>query len=183
MPTPCRRLFQTRYRSPCFSSIPIALARNSSPTPIRDRYATAVVGSAREAYDAMRFQTPTLIVCEMRLPDINGADFLAQLRGHPATRHILLMVVTSTRSLQDKVRAFQAGADDFLVKPIEPATFLAHFLSVIRFRQIVGPSYGSYRIDPLCHTLPEPASGITSHSRAFVSPAIDTACPSLYTCA
>jgi DNA-binding response OmpR family regulator len=119
---------------------------------IRDRYATAVVGSAREAYDAMRFQTPTLIVCELRLPDINGADFLAQLRGHPATRHILLMVVTSTRSLQDKVRAFQAGADDFLVKPVDPATFLAHFLSVIRFRQIVGPSYGSYRIDPSPHT-------------------------------
>ena len=88
----------------------------------------------------------------MRVPDINGADFLAQLRGHPATHHILLMVVTSTRSLQDKVRAFQAGADDFLVKPIEPATFLAHFLSVIRFRQIVGPSYGSYRIDPSPHT-------------------------------
>jgi two-component system cell cycle response regulator len=115
---------------------------------IRDRYATAVVGSAREAYAAMRYQTPTLIVCELRLPDINGADFLAQLRAHPATRHILLMVVSSTRSLQDKVRAFQAGADDFLVKPVDPATFLAHFLSVIRFRQIVGPNYGSYRIDP-----------------------------------
>jgi two-component system cell cycle response regulator len=114
---------------------------------IRDRYATAVVGAAREAYDAMRYQTPTLIVCELRLPDSNGADFLAQLRAHPATRHILLMVVTSTRSLQDKVRAFQAGADDFLVKPVDPATFLAHFLSVIRFRQIVGPSYGSYRND------------------------------------
>jgi CheY-like chemotaxis protein len=119
---------------------------------IRDRYATAVVGSAREAYDAMRYQTPTLIVCELRLPDINGADYLAQLRGHPATRHILLMVVSSTRALQDKVRAFQAGADDFLVKPVEPATFLAHFLSVIRFRQIVGPSYGSYRTDPSPHT-------------------------------
>lgn len=114
---------------------------------IRDRYATAVVGSAREAYDAMLFQTPTLIVCEMRLPDITGANFLAQLRGHPSTRHILLMVVSSTRSLQDKVRAFQAGADDFLVKPIDPEAFLAHFLSVIRFRQIVGPDYGSYRID------------------------------------
>jgi CheY-like chemotaxis protein len=119
---------------------------------IRDRYATAVVGSAREAYDAMRFQTPTLIVCELRLPDVNGADFLAQLRGHPATRHILLMVVSSTRSVQHKVRAFQAGADDFLVKPVEPATFLAHFLSVIRFRQIVGPSYGSHQINPSPHT-------------------------------
>jgi len=119
---------------------------------IRDRYATAVVGSAREAFDAMRFQTPTLIVCELRLPDISGADFLAQLRGHPSTRHILLMVVSSTRALQDKVRAFQAGADDFLVKPVEPATFLAHFLSVIRFRQIVGPSYGSHRIEPSPHT-------------------------------
>jgi CheY-like chemotaxis protein len=114
---------------------------------IRDRYATAVVGSAREAYGAMRYQTPTLIVCEMRLPDLNGADFLAHLRGYPATRHILLMVVSSTRLLQDKVRAFQAGADDFLVKPVEPAAFLAHFLSVIRFRQIVGPSHGPYRID------------------------------------
>jgi len=114
---------------------------------IRDRYATAVVGSAREAYEAMRYQLPTLIVCELRLPDISGPDFLARLRGHPNTRHVLLMVVSSTRSLQDKVRAFQAGADDFLVKPVEPAAFLSHLLSVMRFRQIMGSGYGSYRTD------------------------------------
>jgi DNA-binding response OmpR family regulator len=114
---------------------------------IRDRYATAVVASAREAYDAMRYQMPTLIVCELRLPDMSGADFLAQVRSHPSTRHVLLIVVSSARAVQDRVRAFQAGADDFLVKPVEPATFLAHFLSVIRFRQIVGPGYGSHRID------------------------------------
>jgi DNA-binding response OmpR family regulator len=103
---------------------------------IRDRYVTAVVGSAREAYEAMRYQTPTLVVCELRLPDISGADFLARLRGHPATRHILLMAISSVRLLQDKVRAFQAGADDFLVKPVEPATFVSHVHYVIRFRQI-----------------------------------------------
>jgi CheY-like chemotaxis protein len=112
---------------------------------IRDRCATAVVASAREAYEAMRYQMPTLIVSELRLPDMAGPDFLAQLRSHPQTRHVLLMVVSSARGLQDKVRAFQAGADDFLVKPVEPAAFVAHFLSVIRFRQTVGPR--SYRGD------------------------------------
>jgi two-component system cell cycle response regulator len=108
---------------------------------IRDRYATAVVGSAREAYQAIRYQLPTVIVSELRLPDTNGVDFLARIRSHPSTRHVLLMVVSSGRALQDKVRAFQAGADDFLVKPVEPATFVTHLLSVIRFRQIVGPGY------------------------------------------
>jgi DNA-binding response OmpR family regulator len=108
---------------------------------IRDRYATAVVGSAREAYQAMRYQLPTVIVSELRLPDTNGMDFLARIRSHPNTRHVLLMVVSSGRALQDKVRAFQAGADDFLVKPVEPAAFITHLLSVIRFRQIVGPGY------------------------------------------
>lgn len=114
---------------------------------IRDRYATAVVGSVREAYEAMRYQLPTLIVCELRLPDMNGPDFLARIRSHPNTRHVLLLVVSSARALQDKIRAFQAGADDFLVKPIDPATFVSHFLSVIRFRQIVGPDFGSHRTD------------------------------------
>jgi DNA-binding response OmpR family regulator len=114
---------------------------------IRDRYATAVVASAREAYEAMRYQLPTLIVCELRLPDMNGSDFLAGIRSHPATRHVLLLVVSAARGLQDKVRAFQAGADDFLVKPAEPGMFVSHFLSVIRFRQIVGPSYRSHRLD------------------------------------
>src|SRR5262249_25462960 len=95
---------------------------------IRDRYATAVGGSAHEAYEAMRYQMPTLIVCELRLPDMNGPDFLARIRSHPTTRHVLLLVVSAARGLQDKVRAFQAGADDFLVKPVEPATFVSHFL-------------------------------------------------------
>src|SRR4051812_12119356 len=62
---------------------------------IRDRYATAVVGSVREAYEAMRYQLPTLIVCELRLPDMNGPDFLARIRSHPNTRHVLLLVVSS----------------------------------------------------------------------------------------
>jgi DNA-binding response OmpR family regulator len=118
---------------------------------ICDRYATAVVGSAREGYEAMRYQTPTPIMCEARLPDINGADFLAYLRGHPTTRHILPMAISSARSLQDKVRAFQAGADDVLVKPVEPATFVAHLQYMMRFRQIASP--GSFVVEsapPAC---------------------------------
>jgi CheY-like chemotaxis protein len=84
---------------------------------IRDRYATAVVGSARKAYDAMRFQTPTLIVSSAHQTSTRRRFFLAHLRPS-ATRHILLMVVTSTRSLRTR-RAFQAGTDDFLVKPVD----------------------------------------------------------------
>jgi len=110
---------------------------------LRSQHTVAVVGSAQAAMAQMEHRVPDLIVAEINLPDANGLELVARWRAAPATRHTLLMIVTARRSVRDKIAGLQAGADDYLIKPVELTQFLAHIASISRFRQIIrGPLHG-----------------------------------------
>ena len=96
----------------------------------------AVVPGAQAAWTAMQSRLPDVVVTELDLPG-GGSEFLASIRNNPTTRHILLMVVTGRTLVGDKIAAFQAGADDYLVKPVDPHEFETHLLLVSRFRRVI----------------------------------------------
>src|SRR5215469_10821936 len=98
----------------------------------------AIVGSARAAFDAIQLRMPDLIVTELDLPDMPGAEFIARIHSTPATHNVLLLVTTRRTSVRDTIAAFQAGADDYLVKPLDPQQFVAHAQLVSRFLQVIG---------------------------------------------
>ena len=105
---------------------------------LRGVSAVAVVPTAQAAVSAMSARMPNLVVLELDLPDANGLDLITRLRNTPATRNVLLMVVTSRTGVRDKIAAFQSGADDYLVKPVEAQQFLVHVQLLSRFRQVIG---------------------------------------------
>ena len=105
---------------------------------LRDHCAIALVGSASEAMAAIELRQPTMIITELDLPDAVGVEWLGSLHRTPATHRVLLMVVTHRAAIRDKIAAFQAGADDYLVKPVEIETFETHFALLSRFRQVAG---------------------------------------------
>jgi two-component system, OmpR family, response regulator len=98
----------------------------------------AIVGSARAAFDAIQVRMPDLIVTELDLPDLPGVEFIARIHAAPATHNVLLLVATRRTAVRDKIAAFQAGADDYLVKPLSPEQFVAHAQLVSRFLQVIG---------------------------------------------
>jgi len=100
--------------------------------------ATFFVPSAQQALAAIPSLRPDLVVTELNLPDLDGLDLVARLRSGPATRNVLLMVITARRTLRDKINAFQAGADDYLVKPVSDPQFVLHVRALSRFRQVLG---------------------------------------------
>ena len=95
-----------------------------------------VVPGVQAAWAAMQSRLPDVVVTELDLPG-GGIEFLASIRNNPTTRHILLMVVTLHTLVGDKIAAFQAGADDYLVKPVDPHEFETHLLLVSRFRRVI----------------------------------------------
>ncbi len=111
-----------------------ATARALSST-LASRYAVGVAGSLAAAYQALAVMIPTLVVCELTLPDGDGLTLLQRLRASPETRDVLLMVVSARRSVADKIAALQAGADDYLVKPVTPEVFANHAARLLRFRR------------------------------------------------
>lgn len=83
-----------------------------------------VVASANAAASAISLRTPTLVITELDLPDVGGMEFVTALRNSQVTKDILVMVVTTRNGIQDKIAAFQAGADEYLVQPVNLDYFL-----------------------------------------------------------
>jgi len=102
--------------------------------------AVAIVPTAHAALNAISLHVPSLIVTEIDLPDANGLELIAKVHATPAMRHVLLMVVTGRSGVRDKINAFQAGADDYLVKPLDPAVFALRVQLLSRFRKVIGNS-------------------------------------------
>ncbi|MBF0447247.1 MAG: response regulator [Magnetococcales bacterium] len=73
-----------------------------------------------------------LIICDIHLPKMDGFEFLAFVRGDPATKDIPTILVTGDESIGTREKAFQIGADDFLTKPIDSRDFIP------RIRRILG---------------------------------------------
>ena len=99
--------------------------------------AVAVVSTAQAAVAAITARVPDLIVTELDLPDAHGVRLIQSVHDAPLTHRVLILVVTHRTSFRDKIDAFQAGADDYLVKPVDPEQLVTHVRLVSRFRQIL----------------------------------------------
>jgi DNA-binding response OmpR family regulator len=104
------------------------------PRPIDCR----IVPSAQAALIAIQMRMPDLIVTELNLPDANGIDLIGHLHHAPQTRNVLFLVLTARTSVRDKIAAFQAGADDYLVKPSNPQELAVHIQLLSRFQRVIG---------------------------------------------
>lgn len=75
---------------------------------------------------------PDLIITDVMMPDITGYEVTSQLRRDAQFISTPILVLTAQAGLQDKLRAFEAGADDYLGKPFEPAELAARVAALIR---------------------------------------------------
>jgi DNA-binding response OmpR family regulator len=104
---------------------------------VRDFAIVGVVSTAAAALGAMRQLMPAMVVTELDLPDTSGLQFITALQQNAATRHVLVIVTTHRRGMPEKIAALQAGADDYLVKPVDVGVFRTHVALVSRFRQVL----------------------------------------------
>ena len=65
-------------------------------------------------------KTPDVIIVDLLLPDIHGFEILTRLRRDSKFNHIPVIVITARNELGDKLKAFELGADDYLIKPFQP---------------------------------------------------------------
>lgn len=79
-----------------------------------------------------RDEQPKLILLDMMLPDISGIEVCRRLRADPATSHIPIIIITASVDPARRLEALQAGADDFLNKPLNEAILLARIRSLLR---------------------------------------------------
>lgn len=103
---------------------------------LRGHYQIVAVSTMGEALSRLGSDRPTIIIMELDLPDGDGISLIKQLRANPATKSIIIACLTRRSSIKDKVAGFQAGADDYSVKPINPSSYPFRLRLLQRVRQL-----------------------------------------------
>jgi DNA-binding response OmpR family regulator len=114
-------------------------ARERFQMALHDGYTLRFVNGASEAIEAIRSQLPDILVSEVDLPEGDGFELCACIRRLPETAQLPIMLVTARGSIQDKVAGFQAGADDYVVKPVDTRLFYARIRLLYRIKGIEHP--------------------------------------------
>jgi two-component system, OmpR family, response regulator len=102
-------------------------------------YATEVESHGARAVDRVRAQAPDAVILDGNLPGMDGFDVCRELRT--SYRGVILML-TGRDGDMDRVLGLELGADDYLVKPVEPRVVAAHLKACLR-RVEAAPSAGS----------------------------------------
>jgi two-component system KDP operon response regulator KdpE len=87
------------------------------------------VASAEEALDSAALRPPAAVIVELVLPDADGVDLCRDLRAWSA---IPLIILSAVDEEHEKVRALDAGADDYLTKPFAPRELVARVRAALR---------------------------------------------------
>jgi two-component system cell cycle response regulator len=92
--------------------------------------------SGKEALAICERAECDVVLLDVMMPDMDGLEVCRRLKSNPATHHIPVVMVTALDQPSDKVRGLEAGADDFLTKPISELALIARVRSLARLKMV-----------------------------------------------
>ncbi|MBI3625887.1 MAG: SpoIIE family protein phosphatase [Candidatus Rokubacteria bacterium] len=98
-----------------------------------------------EAMERVRQSPPDLILLDIMMPRLDGLEVLRALRHDPETSQIPIIMLTQKTHVEDRVKGFESGADDYVPKPFEPQELLARIYALLKRSEKVralGPLMG-----------------------------------------
>jgi two-component system, cell cycle response regulator len=90
-----------------------------------------------EALDICSRAECDIILLDVMMPDIDGFEVCRRLKSNPATHFIPVVIITALDSPADRVHGLEAGADDFVIKPIDEMQLIARVRSLARLKVVI----------------------------------------------
>ena len=98
-------------------------------------YATDSAGNGQEALQKVGVRVPDLILLDVLMPVMDGFTTCRILKEDNETRLIPIIIMTSLGATEDRIRGIEAGADDFLTRPIDKRELQARIATALKLRQ------------------------------------------------
>ena len=100
-------------------------------------YEVATAASGSEALALASSWSPDVILLDVMMPGMDGYEVCRRLKANPATAHMPVVMITALVDPPERVRGLEAGADDFLSKPVDDATLFARLRALLRMKQVL----------------------------------------------
>src|SRR2546422_6969671 len=105
-------------------------------------YETVSAGNGKEAVDKVASDPPDLILLDVMMPVMDGFTACRILKGNEETRLIPIVIMTALDGMEDRIRGIEAGADDFLTKPVNPRELIARIQTALKLKHAVDKKLG-----------------------------------------
>jgi len=97
-------------------------------------YQTVKAYDGIEALEKIHETMPDLILLDIMMPNLDGYEVTRRLKGNALTRHIPIILITALEGAEDKARGIEAGADEFLNKPVNQTELKARVASLLKLK-------------------------------------------------
>jgi type IV pilus assembly protein PilB len=77
-------------------------------------------------------EMPDIILTDVVMPELEGYDLCKRIKSHPQTKHIPVIMLTGQDELESELRGLEVGADDYILKPVEPKRLIARLTVILR---------------------------------------------------
>ena len=105
-------------------------------------FTVQVASNAREGWELMQQNTPDLVISDIMMPQVNGYQFLKQLRDDPRFKALPVVFLTAKGMTTDRIQGYQARVDAYLPKPFDPDELVAIVENLLERRLATAPTTG-----------------------------------------
>jgi DNA-binding NarL/FixJ family response regulator len=108
-------------------------------------FETETAANGVEALERVAASPPDLVLLDVMMPEMDGISVLRILKGDPETRLVPVVLMTALNAVEDRVRGIEAGADDFLSKPVDERELLARIKTALASKRAIDETVDELR--------------------------------------
>lgn len=137
-------------------------------------FSVQVASDAREGWQLLQQNTPDLVISDVMMPQVDGYQFLKQLREDPRFKTLPVVFLTAKGMTTDRIQGYQAGVDAYLPKPFDPDELVAIVENLLERRaattQIIGDDGETPDIADLANQIAQIKALLTQRNAIIQTP-------------